>query len=501
MERPRSGCRLVTWRWQAIVVASALSVPSAALGRPVAPAAQILAGLESTFYLSGVPRASQTLSSEMRRYRVAAASIAVIDDYRIVWLYAAGFANPSSRVPATTATLFQAASMSKPVAAAAILRLFEARSLSLDADVNTLLRSWKLPTPADGWPQRVTMRRLLSHTAGINVHGFLGYDRDAPLPTLTQVLDGVPPANNPPIRVTGVPGSTMEYSGGGTSIAQQVAVDESGETFPAFMQQTLLAPLGMTHSTFDQPLPSGLGTRAADGYYADGKPVHRGWHVYPTMAAAGLWSTPSDLAAFVVAIQNALRGRGRAPIDTTVAREMTTKASDGFGLGPGVSPGYFSHNGANEGFQGIFIGLDRGGKGVVVMTNSDNGLLLADELVHSVAKAYHWPVLQPVPKTTITLAGAQLREFAGEYEAKLGGDTVVLNITLERRAGHGVLILRSTLNSFPLEIYPETPTRFFTLTGAAFTFAPRGGTVNTVDFAGTKFRRIHPSTPLGATRS
>jgi CubicO group peptidase (beta-lactamase class C family) len=379
--------------------------------------------------------------------------------------------------------------MSKPVAAAAILRLFQQRHLNLDAGVNTMLRSWHVP-PGRNSPDGVTMRRLLSHTAGINVHGFAGYDRDAAVPTLVEVLDGVPPATNEAIRVVNAPGRTTSYSGGGTSIAQQLTVDVTGKPFPIFMKQTLLAPLDMTTSTFDQPLPQALWPRAADGYYSDGRPVHRGWHVYPTMAAAGLWTTPRDLATFVIAIQNALRDRGKPPIDSAVAREMTTPASQGFGLGPEVQPAYFSHNGANEGFQGIFIGLRRGGKGVVVMTNSDNGLLLADEIVHSVAKAYDWPILQPQAKSVIPIAVSALREFVGDYEATLGGDDVVLIITLEERAGRNALVLRSALNAFPLPLYPEAPMRFFTLTGAAFTFVRKCDEVNAVQFAGTTFRRV-----------
>ena len=342
-------------RWFAslTVVASILALSSAAAAQRGVPAAQILSGLEGKYYLAGAPRIPHTLTERMRAYHVPGASIAVIDDYRVVWKYAAGLRDVAAAEPVTTATLFQAASMSKPVAAAGILRQFEQRHLSLDADVNTLLRSWHLAMPANS-TQLVTMRRLLSHSAGINVHGFAGYDRDAQLPSLLQVLNGAPPANSPVIRVTGVPGSKTEYSGGGTSIAQQVAVDVSGEPFAPFTQQTLLGPLGMRNSTFDQPLPEVLWTRAADGYYGNGKPVHRGWHVYPTMAAAGLWTTPADLATFVIAVQNALRGRGEPPIDATVAREMATRASQGFGLGLGVAAGYFAHNGANEGFQGNF---------------------------------------------------------------------------------------------------------------------------------------------------
>jgi CubicO group peptidase (beta-lactamase class C family) len=454
-------------------------------------AAQISSGLESAYYIAGMPRVHHTLAEEMRRYRVPAVSMAVIDNYRVVWTYASGLRDVASNAPATAGTLFQAASMSKAVAAAAILRLFEQRHLSLDAGANTMLRSWHVP-PGRNSPDGVTMRRLLSHTAGINVHGFAGYDRDAAVPTLVEVLDGVPPATNEAIRVVNAPGRAASYSGGGTSIAQQLAVNVSGKPFPMFMRQTLLAPLDMTNSSFDQPLPLALWPHAANGYYSDGRPVHRGWHVYPTMAAAGLWTTPTDLAKFVIAIQNALRGRGHAPIDSTAAREMTTQASQGFGLGPEVQPGYFSHNGANEGFQGIFIGLTQRGKGVVVMTNSDNGLQLADEVVHSVAKVYEWPVLQPQSKTAIAVSAAALKGFVGKYAATFDGQRVLLDVTIGRNNGAPALFLRSALNGdVPAQLYPEAPLRFFTLSGGSLVFA-RGenGHVTSVRLGPTRFERV-----------
>jgi CubicO group peptidase (beta-lactamase class C family) len=237
-------------------------------------------GLVGKFYLAGTAHRTYSLADRMRFYHVPAVSIAVVDDYGVAWAHAYGACDVASNARAQATTLFQAASMSKPVAAAAILRLFEERGLSLDADVNTMLRSWHVPPPPGNTSERVTLRRLLSHSAGINVSGFAGYDRDAPLPTLLQVLDGAPPANSERIAVTSVPGSAPSYSGGGTTIAQQLAVDVSGEAFPPFMQQTILGPLGMNDSTFEQPLPESLWPRAANGYYPDGKPVHRGWHVF-----------------------------------------------------------------------------------------------------------------------------------------------------------------------------------------------------------------------------
>jgi CubicO group peptidase (beta-lactamase class C family) len=226
------------------LVASLFACASAATAQNHARATRIITGLESKYYIVGTPRVTHTLTEEMQHYHVRAVSIAVIDNYRIAWAYATGDRDVAFNAPASTTTLFQVASMSKAVSAAAILRLFEEKHLNLDADVNTMLRSWHVPPPPGNSAEHVTMRRILSHSAGVNVHGFNGYDRDAPLPTLRQVLDGAPPANNEAIRVTAVPGSATKYSGGGTTIAQQLVVNVSGEAFPVFMQRTLLGPLG-----------------------------------------------------------------------------------------------------------------------------------------------------------------------------------------------------------------------------------------------------------------
>lgn len=441
-------------------------------------------GLVGKFYLEGRP--AYSLAERMKFYHVPAVSIAVVDDYGVAWARGYGVRDVALNAPAETTTLFQAASMSKPVAAAAILRLFEERGLSLDADVNTMLRSWRVPPPPGNSSEHVSLRRLLSHSAGTNVSGFAGYDRDAPLPILLQVLDGTPPANSERIAVTSVPGSAPNYSGGGTTIAQQLAIDVSGEGFALFMQQTILGPLGMNDSTFEQPLPESLWPRAANGYYPDGKPVHRGWHVYPTMAAAGLWTTATDLATFVVAIQNALRGQPSGPIDASIAREMTTPFAGRFGLGLEDTSDSFSHSGVNEGFQGIFLGLLRGGRGVAVMTNSGNGLRLANEIVNSVAMAYDWPVLRPTQKTALSLEPAALSAYAGSYHAQVGST----DLALEIRADGSELVMRFSTDGFEERVYAETPTRFFTLEGQVLAFSrDAAGKVVSVAVNGFTFAR------------
>src|SRR4051812_12660705 len=237
-----------------------------------------------------------SLDELMKTYNVPGLSIAVIENYKIVDVKAYGVIASGSNTRVTPRTLFQAGSISKPVAATAALYLVENGKLSLDEDVNHKLMSWKVPENEFTKTEKVTLRRLMSHTGGLTIHGFPGYDVDDKLPSLTQIFNGEKPANTEPIRVDIVPGTQARYSGGGVTIEQQLMIDVTGKQFPALLKETVLDKIGMTDSSYEQPLPAARGAMTACGTYMDGKPVHGKWHVYPEMAAAGLWTTPTDLA-------------------------------------------------------------------------------------------------------------------------------------------------------------------------------------------------------------
>ena len=262
--------------------------------------------------------------------------------------------------------------------------LVEDGKLKLDADINAYLKSWKVPGNEHTAKTPVTLEELLSHTAGLTVHGFPGYAAGAPLPTVPQVLDGAPPANTAPVRVDLDPGTQYRYSGGGYTIAQLAMVDVTGQAFPALLQRLVLGPLGMKESTFDQPLPASLVSSAAAGYSGDGKPVQGKRHVYPEMAAAGLWTTPSDLARFAIGIQKMLAG-GKGPLSKAMAENMVKPRRDDYALGLGIrdegETKYFEHGGADEGFQAQLTASENRGYGAVIMTNSDKGYLLMPEIM------------------------------------------------------------------------------------------------------------------------
>lgn len=345
---------------------------------------------ELTMSIGGVEQ-TLTLQQAMDALKIQSVSLALIDQDRIAFTRAYG-------AGVTPATFYQAASLSKFVSAVGAMRLIDDERLKLDGDVNDTLISWKVPTNGFDKDHPVTLRALLSMTAGTGVPGFLGYEIDAPLPNLTQILYGVPPANSPPVTVTFEPGSAYHYSGGGYEIAEALMIDATKTPFPALMADLVLKPAGMDHSTFAQPLPADLIGDAAGGHYADGKNLPGGYHVFPEHAAAGLWSTPTDLAKLLLVVGRAWRGESRLFLKPESARQMMTRQNGGpYGLGAAVGEADGSlvlmKRGQNVGYQAYLILLPAEGKGMVVMTNSDNDSILADALARRAAALYGWPHL------------------------------------------------------------------------------------------------------------
>lgn len=362
----------------------------------------------------------------MELYKVPAVSVAVIDNYKIAWAKAYGVTEAGGTTPVTTHTLFQAGSISKPVTAAGALCLVEHGKLSLDEDVNKKLVSWKVPENEFTKDQKVTLRRLMSHSAGLTVHGFPGYAAGQPIPTVVQVLNGEKPANTEPVRVFFVPGTKSVYSGGGITIEQLLMQDVTGEPFPALMRELVLGPIGLTDSTYEQPLPPSREAFAASGTDISGSVVPGKRHVYPEMAAAGLWTTPTDLAKFAIEIALSKQGKSNRVISQTMTREMLTPEFDhtglGFFVGMGDSPDAFGHGGADEGFQAELIMLADSGQGAVVMADSDNGINLADFLIASIAKEYAWksnPVKPSMFSILSLIANARGTNVALEKYAEL----------------------------------------------------------------------------------
>ena len=339
------------------------------------------------------PAIKLSLQELMEKFKVPGLSVAVIDNFQVIWTKGYGVTGPDPAAPVTTKTLFQAGSISKPVAATAALYLVEQGKLALDENVNDKLKAWKVPDNEFTRTEKVTLRRLMSHTGGLTVHGFPGYDIGASLPTLVQVLNGEKPANTAPVRVDFVPGTKFRYSGGGITIEQLLMMDVSGKPFPTLLRETVFDKIGMTESSYEQPLPLTRVSATASGTYRDGTEVHGKWHIYPEMAAAGLWTTPTDLAQFAIEIALSKNGKSNRILSQKMSNEMLTPLLEEAGLGfflDKQNPGQFGHNGADEGFQALLTMNAETGKGLVIMANSDNGIAVGDLLLRSVAKEYNW---------------------------------------------------------------------------------------------------------------
>ncbi len=294
----------------------------------------------------------QTLAARMALLNVPGVSVAVIADGELAWARGYGVRQAGESAPVTEQTLFQAASISKPITAVAVMLLVQEGRLDLDEDVQAYLRSWRIPAHGD-WQPRITLRHLLSHTAGATVHGFPGYRHDHAVPTLQQVLDGAAPANTGPLCVNIVPGGQFRYSGGGTTIVQQLLMDVTGQPFPVLMRDLVLAPLGMEHSTYEQPLPRERWSEAASGHRYGGGTVDGEWHVYPEMAAAGLWTTPTDLVRLALEVQAIRAGRPgkvltRASVDTMLVAQAGGPVGIGFFIEGEGAHLRFGHGGSNR---------------------------------------------------------------------------------------------------------------------------------------------------------
>ena len=356
--------------------------------------------------IEGVQRPSRqgldvlTIEEVMERFGVPGMSVAVIRNFEVHWAKGYGIADVETGMPVDDATLFQAASISKPVTAMAALAAAEDGRFSLDDDINAILTSWRLPGNGFTEARPVTPRLLFSHTAGLgDGHGFPGYEPQAPRPTPVQILRGDAPSNVGPVTMVRTPLTAMQYSGGGTTIMQLALTDVFGEPFPEIMRTSVLEPAGMTHSTFLQPLPPALDENAARGHRGDGQPMGDArWHVYSAMAAAGLWTNARDLARFAIEVQRSARGDPGSVLTASSAAEMLSPIGVGpFAVGFQVERlgegWYFSHSGGNWGFVCHLIAHKVKGYGLAVMTNSSGGGVVSREVQERVQRAYGWDAL------------------------------------------------------------------------------------------------------------
>lgn len=451
-------------------------------------AARIEASLLPTVRVRGREYSPATLQARMQSLGVPAVSVAVIDSGRIVWTRAYGVADAATGAPANTTTLFQAASISKPVAATGALSLVQEGSLTLDDDVNRWLKRWRVPEHQWSAESPVTLRRLLSHTAGLTVHGFPGYAAGATVPPVEQVLGGSSPANTAAVVVSTRPGAQYRYSGGGTTVVQLLIEEVTGVPFAQFMKERVLDRVGMTASTYEQPLPEHMAAHAATAHRARSQAVPGRYHTYPEMAAAGLWTTPTDLANWVLAVQRALDGDTTGVLRPWMARQMIAAQPGRHGLGPQIDGSEdalrFVHGGANEGFRAIVVGFVEGGSGAAIMTNADAGASVASELLLAIATEYGWPGYSPREIVPVAIAPARLRSYVGRYGS--AGQPIQVTVEVD-----GTGLVMTTPDGVRREFVPVAEHRFRPVAGGGdATFdVDASGAVTTLNVAGQRLPR------------
>jgi CubicO group peptidase (beta-lactamase class C family) len=370
------------------------------------------------------------IEDRMKAKGIYGLSIAVIHNYKIAWVKAYGMADKDAKTPVTPQTLFQAASISKSLNSVGVLKLAQDKKIDLYTDINAYLKSWQFPYDTVSHGKKITVANLLSHTAGLTVHGFAGYEPGDSIPTLQQIFDGNRPANSAAIRSMFEPGLRSEYSGGGTTISQQIVMDVTGKPYATYMQQNVLDPLGMTMSSYMQPAAKEKEKYLSTGYRGSGEVVKGNYHIYPEQAAAGLWTNPTDLAKYIIETQLSLQGKSNKVLNKEMTKLRLTPHIDSnaaFGVFIITKGGekYFSHGGANEGFRSQYYGSFDEGNGVVVMVNSDNGSIL-EEVINSVASVYKWKdFYSPTIKKAIAVTPDMVNAYTGKYV--LLKDTVTIS--------------------------------------------------------------------------
>ena len=422
-------------------------------------------GLLPPVVIKGETPLRMRIDERMKFYLTPGVSVAVINEGKVEWARGYGLLRVNGQERVTTNTIFQAASISKTLTALAALQLVEKHKLDLDEDVNVKLVGWKVPENDLIKSERPTLRRVLSHTAGFTVSGFLGYSADQPLPSLLQILNGEKPANTPPVRIDVIPGSRFRYSGGGYEVLQQLLIDVTKKSYVELMEP-ILKKLGMSHSTFKSPSVSEPDVAA--GHLPNGAQLEGGWRLQPELAAAGLWSTPTDLAQLVIEIQKSNEGKSNRILSKEMTQMMLTPQIENVGLGvfvdgEGLSR-RFNFSGSNVGYKSYAVGYLQSGQGAVVMTNSENGAQLALEILRSISAEYGWPDYRPRERVISKIDPAVYNDYVGEYDPGVPGPHVIITTEGDKLFSQGPAQPKA-------EMLPESSTTFFLKEAdASFTF-------------------------------
>lgn len=406
-------------------------------------------GLSTQVYIAG--DSTWSIAESMAKYGIPGASIAVIHEGKVAWAKGYGVMDKESKAPVTSQTLFQVATIGMPLTAYGALSLVDQNKVTLNEDINSYLRSWQLPESEFTKEKKVTIKNLLSHSAGINVHAFSGYSSHEPVPTLLEILNGTPPAKSNPVIVDKPLNESLWISAGGYTIIQQMLMDVEGKNFPELMDELVLQPFGMNNSSFSQSLHTEQIKNAATGYLRDGSEVRGKTHIYPELASNGLWTTAEDLAKFIIHIQQNLQddNLNKGLSKDLVELMLTPQSSNQYGqYGLGFSiydkkdETYFEHHGWSTGFYSRFAAHRDNDYGVVVLTNTPQpGFVF--EVFRSVARAYEWDNYAPVYEK-VEIDHAFAAGISGRYQAN---NRVVKIYQSEDR-----LFVKNIINTAPEEL-------------------------------------------------
>lgn len=378
--------------------------------------------LTPVFILKGATY-EKTIPQMMKEDNVPGLSIAFVDNGKIAWTKCYGYANLEDSIKVTPETVFLSASLSKPVTAMAALHMVEKKILNLDEDVNITLKGWKIPVTENTLNQKVTLRRLIGHTAGVMEKDkvFIGYDTSEAVPTVEQILKGEEPSKDSAVYIEFEPGTRRTYSNAGYLVIQELMTDVTGKSFPDLIDEIVLKPSMMLQSSFEQPIPQSLMTQKAVGYSSAGEAME--YNIYPFMAPAALWTTPSDLGRFMMTLLNDFEGKSSVILTGNMMKQVLDKRDERLGFskiywGNDV---LFRHTGSNDGFNSYMVGSANKKQALIIMTNSENGFTLIDAIQRAVAKEYQWEYLKPEELKKQEILISTLRQYSGQY--KIGATT------------------------------------------------------------------------------
>ncbi len=444
--------------------------------------AHIEKSISPVFRIKGEEATVTNLNDRLKELGIPGLSVAVVAEGTLQWAKGYGMADVASGRELDANTLFLAGSISKPISAVRLHQLAESQVVDLDANVNNYLTSWKVPDNKFTETEKVTLRRILNHTAGLTVWGFPGYDKGDKVPDAVAVLDGK--GNTPAVRVYKTPGESWQYSGGGYTIMQLLVEDVLQVSFAETLQKHVLNPLGMTDSTFENPLPERYHAIAATGYRANGAEVEGKWPIYPEMAAAGLWTTPSQLIRYAIEMMSISRTETDGVLKKETVANMLTPGMNGHGLGPTITEHTFGQGGSDQGFRATLVAWKGSPNAVVIMVNSDNGRIMR-ELMLAIAAEYELPGFEPSVKSIAAISATDRQKYTGTYEIQdLGKVTVTV-----KEAG---LELSADFQSEAAYYLPETQSKFFHKTeGNTLTFTFDGDLVTGFQTRGVRGAKIN----------